>query len=309
MKRLFIVFSLCIGSLTLNAQEKAVAKIHYIFKHVNDTTQRDKHLRDEVVTYLGTSSSYYSSYSSTRAQEDMQKQLNDPAFDGNLVISRNTTPVKESYFLDFANQISQEVRQISIDKFIIDNEFPTQDWEIREESKTIGGYEVQKATTHFKGRDYTAWFTTELPFTAGPWKLNGLPGLILEVYDTNKEVVFEYSGFDKLEDTETLVSTPEKALKSTEKEVNKLAEAYRANPQAYTQSKLGGTFTTAQGRENSVRVSGSGSTSASASIRVSGGSENSSASIDASKIKSMNIKNEDDYKPSGTTNNPIELTP
>src|SRR5690606_19309378 len=115
-------------------------------------------------------------------------------------------------------------------------------------------------STHFKGRDYTAWFTTELPFTAGPWKLNGLPGLILEVYDTNKEVVFEYSGFDKLEDTETLVSTPEKALKSTEKEVNKLAEAYRANPQAYTQSKLGGTFTTAQGRENSVRVSGSGST-------------------------------------------------
>jgi len=65
-------------------------------------------------------------------------------------------------------------------------------WDITEETKMIGIYKVQKATAHFRGRDYTAWFTSQIPLPYGPWKLVGLPGLILEAYDTDKEIYWYF---------------------------------------------------------------------------------------------------------------------
>ncbi|WP_340064036.1 GLPGLI family protein [Ascidiimonas aurantiaca] len=65
-------------------------------------------------------------------------------------------------------------------------------WNIGKETKVIGNLKCYKATTGFRGREYTAWFTLEIPLPFGPWKLQGLPGLILEAYDTNKEVYFYF---------------------------------------------------------------------------------------------------------------------
>ena len=59
------------------------------------------------------------------------------------------------------------------------------DWEISNETKESDGYVMQKATTTFRGRDYVAWFTKEIPIPMGPYKFYGLPGLIMEIYDTD----------------------------------------------------------------------------------------------------------------------------
>ncbi|AWG24319.1 GLPGLI family protein [Flavobacterium kingsejongi] len=76
------------------------------------------------------------------------------------------------------------------DYYYIVETIPSIDWKITPESKTIGSFECNKAICRFRGRDYTAWFTTEIPGSFGPWKLNGLPGLILEAYDSTREVAF-----------------------------------------------------------------------------------------------------------------------
>lgn len=63
-------------------------------------------------------------------------------------------------------------------------------WKISSEQKIIGKYKTQKAQTSYGGRIWTAWFTTELPFSDGPYVFNGLPGLIVSIQDTNNDYSF-----------------------------------------------------------------------------------------------------------------------
>lgn len=75
--------------------------------------------------------------------------------------------------------------------------FPSMKWTLSPETATICEHKCQKATCHWRGRDFVAWFTTEIPVRRGPWKFGGLPGLILKVYDTDKLYTFEAIGIEK----------------------------------------------------------------------------------------------------------------
>ena len=68
---------------------------------------------------------------------------------------------------------------------------PVFDWEIDADTLTVMNYLCQKATCHFRGRDFTAWFTVDIPVNNGPWKFSGLPGLILKIYDNDNLYIFE----------------------------------------------------------------------------------------------------------------------
>jgi len=62
-----------------------------------------------------------------------------------------------------------------------EEDIPKQEWAICEDSiRTILGMECHYATTTFRGRVWKVWFTENIPVSLGPWKLGGLPGLILK---------------------------------------------------------------------------------------------------------------------------------
>ncbi len=61
------------------------------------------------------------------------------------------------------------------------------EWKLESEEKTVGGIPCKRATVRFKGRDYVAWYAPSIPISNGPWKLGGLPGLILEASDVRGE--------------------------------------------------------------------------------------------------------------------------
>lgn len=64
-------------------------------------------------------------------------------------------------------------------------------WSLTKESKKIGEYTLKKATTHFGGRTWEAWYNPDIPFFEGPYKFRGLNGLIFEISDT--ENLFKFS--------------------------------------------------------------------------------------------------------------------
>ncbi len=60
-------------------------------------------------------------------------------------------------------------------------------WVITSDRKNINGFECIKAITQYKGREYIAWYDSSLQIPNGPWKLGGLPGLIIEAYDKEQQ--------------------------------------------------------------------------------------------------------------------------
>ena len=80
--------------------------------------------------------------------------------------------------------------------YIIKDSYPDINWQLLDSSKSIKGLICQKAEGDFRGRHYTAWFTNKIPVPDGPWKLCGLPGLILEAYDEKKHFIFECISLD-----------------------------------------------------------------------------------------------------------------
>lgn len=63
-------------------------------------------------------------------------------------------------------------------------------WSISDTTRIINGKSAIKAETTYHGRNWEVWFCPELPWSDGPWKFCGLPGLIVEAMDKDKLFVF-----------------------------------------------------------------------------------------------------------------------
>lgn len=73
---------------------------------------------------------------------------------------------------------------------------PQMNWTLTEEIKTIKDLACKKATTCFRGREYVAWYAVDIPLDCGPWKFHGLPGLIVELADTDNDYHFTLNAID-----------------------------------------------------------------------------------------------------------------
>ena len=78
------------------------------------------------------------------------------------------------------------------------------EWKINAEvTKDILGYKCVLATTNFKGRLYTAYFTKDIAIPDGPRKFSGLPGLIMEIFDDSGILYVKFNNIsvvDKMPD-------------------------------------------------------------------------------------------------------------
>ena len=90
--------------------------------------------------------------------------------------------------------------RISLQDYCYVDSLHTQIWTMGDSTREVLGYTCQQATADFRGRRWTAWFATDIPVSDGPWKLGGLPGLILEAYDEGKQHVFTAVGLERVKD-------------------------------------------------------------------------------------------------------------
>lgn len=90
------------------------------------------------------------------------------------------------------------------DDYKVEEPLPKINWTITSDTLTVCGYLCKKATARFLGRDYEAWFTPEIPRSDGPWKLQGLPGLILKASDSKNDYQFVATGIEQAKKAEAI---------------------------------------------------------------------------------------------------------
>lgn len=233
----FVLFFGCLFYANAQEPDVALAVARYELVHINDTNDRDNPRKEELVLYMGQRASLYQSHTLAVQQQQFNEWLEQSNRNSSLSFtSVSITGVASERLYVFPQEGKLIMTdQIGSTTYMVDLPYPGVDWAIADEVREINGYQAQKATGTFGGREYTAWFTAELPFPYGPWKLQGLPGLILEAADSKNEVVFNFLEFTKEAGEE--IALPEEVTQASLRDFNRAKEAFDANP---TMAAVGG---------------------------------------------------------------------
>ena len=210
-----VVYLLLLASLAVQAAarepvlDRAHMKCLYRYVYLNDTLT-GKTKDDLLILQIGTRiSKCFSHYSnqvdslSALPNGDMiiGKMIDDAMNSGEFM--RGNYPHKRMKAYIYKNypdgRITVTDGLILQDYRYVDS-LHTQTWTMGDSTREVLGYTCQQATADFRGRHWTAWFATDIPVSDGPWKLGGLPGLILEAYDEGQQHVFTAVGLERVKD-------------------------------------------------------------------------------------------------------------
>lgn len=146
--------------------------------------------------------------------------------------------------------------------YSVNEKIPEMKWTMITGKKKINNYNCKKAQTTFRGRTYSVWYTEKIPISVGPWKFNGLPGLILSVEENEgiykwvaKTIIYPYKAKDL--DLDNVIKDNPKFKSITYKDfdekrievINDKIKKIRARSSSRDGIKVGFSYSTFQERE------------------------------------------------------------
>ncbi|OAQ42327.1 hypothetical protein A5893_04245 [Pedobacter psychrophilus] len=282
MKKIYLLL-VCLIGLKCFAQQPDIAllRANYNYVHIIDTNFKEQPRKEEMLLVIGKNASIYTSFDKINRDIAMKKQVEEQMKNqegsNNMKINVSSLgyrPTTNVDYFTFASEGKFFVKERLINNYLIEEPIPVFNWSIEKDTMSIGGFLCQKATANFKGRNWIAWFASDLPFSTGPWKLNGLPGLILEAYDDKKEVQFLFNNLEKViaalkekEETDLKnkvmimgsdkfdymgsdISLPKEGIKTSRKDFEKLKQAQKDDPQGFAKTQMA-----AMGMSGDIRIS------------------------------------------------------
>lgn len=84
----------------------------------------------------------------------------------------------------------------TLSEYVVEEPLGEISWEFVDTTSAFSGIRVQGAKGWFRGREYFAWYAPLIPVGFGPWKFNGLPGLILDVHEIDGVFAFRFDGIE-----------------------------------------------------------------------------------------------------------------
>lgn len=178
------------ANITLMAQ---TTRVSYEFSYKPDPSQKDKVIKQNYTLDIFNGESIF--------RTELRRESDSLIIKTGLGSGYNTNPNYELYLTkDLNKQVFKKsfVSPISRDKFFIkiDEELK---WKILPETTVMTNLICQKAEVEYGGRQWTAWFTKDVSLFEGPYYFHGLPGLILQIQDSEEDFVFAATEISRLE--------------------------------------------------------------------------------------------------------------
>lgn len=248
MNKVITFLTLCLVAIAANAQTKADIEVSYTMTSPNMRTGK---LGDSTHQYILLANSSQSKFYSPRTEQidslcstpdgevkfkEMQRaaalagNFDDiPRRDGSIYVVKSTD----------AN-VMKVYDTAGMEQYVVEEPIENIDWTIVEDSvKKVLGYDCIMATADYHGRKWTAWFTPEIPLQAGPWKLAGLPGLILEADADNGVYSFVATGIQNTTRQISQVYLADRYEKVSRKDLLKAQRSFFDNPLGQINAKFG----------------------------------------------------------------------
>lgn len=219
--------------------------------------EKPEHYEDEKILEIGKNHSIFYGFSNTRRDEVKDSILSRGGSLSDVLNAYNKLGLKaskQSYKVlkNFPSREKLTYTDVAIKsfKYVEDMERPS--WKILEGDTVVCEYPCQKAQTLFRGRTWTVWFTPEIPISEGPWKLYGLPGLILQAADNTGSFTFLCTAIHQGKG-DTMRKLKGKFINCTPSELKEIYELIAKDPMAYAQ-KFGVPNHSAYGPDGKVIV-------------------------------------------------------
>lgn len=251
----FLLILFCLIHYTISAQfflapaktlDKAGLMITYELKFKEDSNNLNSQRREEMVLLVGDKISFFTSKNfyafrqqGRNAEREGRLDLFLDEYKANNRIGRFTYSIYKNYpegKITYTNKVLPTF-------FFYEEDFDVFRWALKDGGEQVGNYNTRMAALNYGGRVWTAWYTTEVPLSEGPYKFRGLPGLIVKIADNKGHYVFELVSIERLsenapiefEEQDYVRTTRERYLKSEEnlrKDIISRAREAGANSQA-----------------------------------------------------------------------------
>lgn len=244
MQKKYIVLLLLLFPVCLCNCQSIIDTVSYRFVYdvqaktyeINDRLFPDEHWLD--VGKNGVSK-YYSMWKERYWEvNDSIKQIGGNYMDIQRVVHEQGIESSQFYYYVYKNYPSTGKQTVDYHSMeVLQYEEPMgQDWELVEGDTIILEHPCQKAVCHYHGRTWTAFYATDIPIAEGPWKLCGLPGLILRAYDSNGAFLFHCIGIHpNVGKPMAIRETPRRRMRP--EQAHKLIELIDSDPDAYMKAQ------------------------------------------------------------------------
>ena len=242
---LFVLAVWCICGHMAHAQQPApqtMTRIHYVTKFFLYEEQKTAN-EDEAILDIGSKvSHFYSRNSVAREQiKDSVLAAGGSYSDVMNALGRSVYPQTRMKYQVWKNLPSPGMLTFTdelLKKFRYTESLETPQWTLVGKDSIIADYPCQQAETFYRGRHWTVWFTPDIPVSDGPWKLHGLPGLILQAEDSEHWFSFACIEIENAPYNELAVPD-KKYVDCTRKEYEDLVKLFWEAPDAFTQKVAG----------------------------------------------------------------------
>lgn len=202
----FLLFGFDVSSQNKEL-DNSLLECRYKLTMQKDTVSKSDLVEDEMVLRIGqTTSQFFSQHTfysdSLWADPDGRKKAEDLSIESlmspipSLVFGARTT--KDFLYKNYPEgKMTTYAKDFKKVNFYFEEDYSPQEWIIGDSVKKVMGHDCKRAESYFRGRHWIAWFAVDILIKDGPWKLNGLPGLILEAYDSKMDYHYMATSIDK----------------------------------------------------------------------------------------------------------------